>query len=138
MKITFIFLLFSISFSCVDEEEKNSGYNCDNGSCLATFNNPTYLTLQDCQSICGTSGTTTNPTQPKTGAVSITLSWSNSSYTYTTDKVIIGLGYTSTDVTNGAYFEQKTYYTPSTYTKNNLNAGTYYYKATRTWICSSP
>ena len=37
--------------SCGDGNQ--SGYNCENGLCTATFENPQYLTLTDCQSTCG-------------------------------------------------------------------------------------
>ncbi len=29
------------------------GYNCHNGTCSAAFENPQYLSLIDCQSVCG-------------------------------------------------------------------------------------
>jgi len=43
--------LFFIS-SCEEDEETQSGYNCISNTCSAVFENPQYLTLADCQSIC--------------------------------------------------------------------------------------
>jgi len=43
--------LFFIS-SCEEDEETQSGYNCISNTCSAVFENPQYLTLVDCQSVC--------------------------------------------------------------------------------------
>ena len=48
--------LFFIS-SCEEEEETQSGYNCISNTCSAVFENPQYLTLSDCQSVCGENNT---------------------------------------------------------------------------------
>lgn len=37
----------------------NKGYNCDNGNCIAAFENPQYLSLSDCQSVCSKGNNTT-------------------------------------------------------------------------------
>jgi len=53
-KLLYILLLspmFLIS-SCEEEEEAQSGYNCVSNTCSAVFENPQYLTLEDCQSAC--------------------------------------------------------------------------------------
>ena len=53
-KIFYTFLLISplvFIYSC-EEEETQSGYNCISNSCSAVFENPQYLTLSDCQSVC--------------------------------------------------------------------------------------
>ncbi len=133
MRNLLLFILLSIGFSFCGKE-RESGYNCEDGQCVAAFENPTYLTLQDCQSECGSAGTN-NPTQPKTGTVKINLSWTLTSYagTITSGSTIIGLGYSSTDVANGAYFVQQTYSTPDTFTHSNMKAGIYYYKAVRSF-----
>jgi hypothetical protein len=133
MRNLLLFLLLCTGFSCGGEENQ-PGYNCENGQCTATFQNPTYLTLQDCQSDCGTSGNT-NPIQPKTGTVKISLSWTLTSYagSITSGSSVLGLGYTSTDVANGAYFVQRTYTIPDTFTQSNLTVGIYYYKAVRSF-----
>lgn len=78
-----------------------------------------------------------------TGTVKIMASWTskfiycNPAYT-----VVIGLGYSSTDVANDAYFAQTSSQGSSlTYTKDNLTAGTYYYKAKKTYkisTCGNP
>jgi len=54
-KIFYTFLLISpllFVFSCEEEEEAQSGYNCVSNTCSAVFDNPQYLTLEDCQSAC--------------------------------------------------------------------------------------
>lgn len=74
-----------------------------------------------------------------TGKVTITASWTtnyvscNPAYT-----VIIGLGYNSTDIANEAYFASSSYiYSPASYSKDGLAAGTYYYKAKKTYNAST-
>ena len=54
-KIFYTFLLISpllFISSCEEEEEVQSGYNCVSNTCSAVFENPQYLTLEDCQSAC--------------------------------------------------------------------------------------
>lgn len=136
MKIIILCLTICILFSC--EKKENSGYICTNGQCNASFENPTYLTLKDCQAECGTSGTSpTTPTQTKVGSVSITLNWTLTTYlgNITSGTTVLGLGYTSNDVANGAFFAEKSYIDPnrSTFTQSNLKVGIYYYKATRSY-----
>ena len=43
-------LIIVILASCADDNQ--SGYNCVSGNCSAVFENPQYLTLSDCQSVC--------------------------------------------------------------------------------------
>ena len=102
MRNVIIFLVLCLTFSC-DKKENTSGYNCINGECTATFDSPTYLTLSDCKSVCGTPGT--SPTQSKVGSVSISLSWTLTTYlgNITSGSGIIGLGYSLTDVSNDAF-----------------------------------
>ncbi|MDR0619700.1 MAG: hypothetical protein LBG17_07380 [Bacteroidales bacterium] len=53
IKISLAFFFITILNSCKDEENQNdSGYNCKDGNCIATYENPQYLTLKDCQSAC--------------------------------------------------------------------------------------
>lgn len=131
MKSKMLILLLLFAISCV-EGEKESGYNCDNGQCVATFENPTYLTLQDCQSVCGSTGNNT-PEVPKTGTVKISLNWQ---YSYSSGSTLIGLGYSSTDIANNAFFVSKTYYVPDTFSQSNLAPAIYYYKAKRTFTAN--
>ena len=52
-KILYTFLLTSpllLVSSC--KEEAQSGYDCVENICTATFECPQYLTLSDCQSVC--------------------------------------------------------------------------------------
>lgn len=51
--LTAIMLLTIFFVGCETEEE--TGYNCNNGNCIAVFDNPQYLTLSDCQSACSSS-----------------------------------------------------------------------------------
>lgn len=116
----------AILFSCSSDTENFPGYKCISGKCTAVDKDPTYLTLQDCKSECGT--TTTTP--PKNGSVSISLSWT---YSYSSGIAEIGLGYSSSDISNNAFFVSRSYSTPSTFTQSNLAPGLYYYKAVRTF-----
>ncbi|MBM3911441.1 MAG: hypothetical protein FJ350_00345 [Sphingomonadales bacterium] len=122
-----ILLLLVFTFTIVNgcKEKEQSGYNCNNGNCTPVFENPQYLTLSDCHNACANKG-----------EVAITASWNtwyvNCQQAYT---VVIGLGYSSTDVANETYFAQSgsTLYSPSNYTVSNLAPGTYYYKAKKTY-----
>ena len=129
MRITILFLILCIGFSC-DEAKKESGYNCANGQCTATFDNPTYLTLQDCQTVCGSSST--NPTI-QNGFIYFTVNFDpvcNKSLT------LINLGYSSNsvDLDNNIFIEKWTLisYSPSWLSSKKLVSSTYYYKATKT------
>jgi len=126
----FIFIIIIILISCKRDTKTFPGYICNNGQCTAVDKDPKYLTLQDCKSECGTSG----PTQPSTGSVSISLNWT---YSYSSGTTVIGLGYTSTDVANNAFFVSKTYTTPSTFGYSNLTPAVYYYKATRSFTINN-
>ncbi|HUX56461.1 MAG TPA: hypothetical protein VMV77_05775 [Bacteroidales bacterium] len=139
MKKLLFLILIVFLFSCDEGEKNQSGYNCVNGQCTATFENPTYLTLQDCQTVCGISV----PTQPKPGSVSpgsvsITLSWDIKRYcniVWTLSPcwdVMVGLGYSQTDVDKEAYFNHKDLSEPGIYTVTNLAPGVYYYRAKKT------
>ncbi len=108
----------------------SGGYNCSSGNCISVTSGAQYSTLSACQSACGGG----------TGTVVITATWTttyvscNPAYT-----VVIGLGYTSTDVANEAYFAQSgsNLYSPATYTNSTLAPGTYYYKAKKTYNAST-
>lgn len=160
-----ILMLLVFTFTMVNgcKEKEQSGYNCNNGNCTAVFENPQYLTLSDCQSACGSSGagyncvsgncvsvssnaqySTLSACQSacannRPGGVAITASWTtsyvNCNPAYT---VVIGLGYSSTDVANETYFAQSgnILYSPANYTNSNLAPGTYYYKAKKTYRAS--
>jgi len=131
MRITILFLILCIGFSC-DEEKKESGYNCVNSQCTATFDNPTYLTLQDCQTECSSSSVNPAPT-PQNGYIYFTVNFDlvcNRSLT------LINLGYSSNsvDLDNNIFIEKWTLisYSPSWLSSKKLVSGTYYYKATKT------
>lgn len=47
----FYFCLFLILNGCNKNDQ--SGYNCLNGACSAALEDPQYLSLADCQSVCG-------------------------------------------------------------------------------------
>ena len=104
MRITILFLILCILFSCDEGEKKQSGYNCVNGKCTATFDNPTYLTLQDCQTECGSSSVNPTPT-PQNGYIYFTVNFDpvcNKSLT------LINLGYSSNsvDLDNNIFIEK--------------------------------
>ena len=127
MRITILFLILCIGFSC-EQAKKESGYNCVNGQCSATFDNPTYLTLQDCQTVCSTS----NPNL-QNGFIYFIVTFDivcNKSLT------LINLGYSSNsvDLNNNNFIEKWTLmsYSPSWLSSKKLASGTYYYKATKT------
>ena len=103
MRHVLLLLVLCIGFSCV-KEKKKSGYNCESGQCTATFENPTYLTLQDCQSTCGSS--TTIPPTTKPGSIYFVVAFNAVCHGYpgaTYNTVTLGYGYTSTDVANDAF-----------------------------------
>jgi len=132
MKITILFLLLCIGFSCIKEEEKKSGYNCVNFQCTATFDNPTYLTLQDCQSEC--KANSTNPTTPttKSGVAHFYVAFNqvvNSVVCYS--RYTVGVGFSSTDVSNDTFFDSASYDSSHNLYINIANPGVYYYKATK-------
>lgn len=64
-----LFIVIAIvSYGCSTTE--HSGYNCENGKCIASFDNPQYLTLVDCQGDCGDNnnqGNTGNNTSNSSG-----------------------------------------------------------------------
>jgi hypothetical protein len=129
MRITILFLILCIGFSC-DGAKKESGYNCLNGQCTATFDNPTYLTLQDCQTVCNSSSV--NPAL-QNGYIYFTVTFDivcNKSLT------VINLGYSSNavDLDNNIFIESwKLISTsPSWVSSKKLASGTYYFKATKT------
>ena len=111
------------------------GYNCVNGNCVFVSDNATYSTLFNCQNACG--GSTG-------GNVAITANWNTA---YGTGwpicdpaySVVIGLGYSTSDVLSDIFFAQSasTGTSPTTYTKYNLSPGVYYYKAKKTFLTSS-
>jgi len=132
MKNCLLLLFLVFLFSCV-EDKTNSGYNCEDGDCIASFDNPTYLTLQDCKSSCGTG------TEPviKPGAVTFTLSWDvkrtcGNNVWFPCWDVDIGVGYSQSDVDKEAYFNHKSLSDVGTFTVTNLPPGTYYYRAKKT------
>lgn len=110
-----------------------AGYNCNSGTCTSVTTGAQYSTLAACQAACAVSN----------GTVEISASWTsiysncNSAYT-----VVIGLGYTSTDVANEAYFAQSggVSLPPTTYRNSSLPPGNYYYKAKKTYNyhCGTP
>ena len=125
MRISFIFLVLLITFSC-DKKEEKSGYNCVNGQCIATFDNPTYLTIQDCQTECSTD----NPVPTEKGYIYFKVTFDlvcNKSLTW------IDLGYSSNPVNlDNNIFIQKWSIgnsSPAWQASQKLESGTYYYKA---------
>lgn len=163
-------LMFSLILLFISGCKVQSGYSCIDGDCRADTENAQYLSLSDCKSDCGTNSgvkagfvcrdgdcypaqtnaqySTLSACQQSAcakepGFVQITASWNtkynncNSAFT-----VIIGLGYTSTDVTNEAFFAKSggMISSPGTYSKNYLAPGKYYYKASKTFnksVCGS-
>lgn len=132
MRNIMLFLLLCIGFSCGGEENQ-SGYNCESGQCTATFENPTYLTLQDCESTCGSSAVV--PPIEKPGSIYFVVSFSAVCRTFaggfTLNTVNLGYGYSSTDVVNDAFIASWKFQQSDSKTVNNVKPGIYYYKATR-------
>ncbi len=54
----FYFCLLLILNGCNKKDQ--SGYNCLNGTCSAALENPQYLSLADCQSVCGNGNNVTS------------------------------------------------------------------------------
>jgi hypothetical protein len=133
MKTKILFVILCIGFSCGKDENK-SGYNCVNNECIATFDNPRYLTLQDCQTACGTSGTNIPPPSTKPGSIYFNVTFSTICQVLpigiTTNVVDLGYGYSSTDVTNDAYIQSwKIKESQKTFIASDVKPGIYYYKA---------
>ncbi|MEI6755355.1 MAG: hypothetical protein WCK78_19625 [Paludibacter sp.] len=132
--------LFPVLLAFSSCNTSKGGYSCQNGKCIADFENPQYVTLSDCQSLCSSSSTSnTNTTNTSTkGTVNISYSWnmkySTCNYAYT---VIFGFAYTSSDASNESYFDQvSSVISPTTFSKT-LTAGTYYYKIKKTYNSST-
>ncbi len=97
------------------------------------------ITFTNCKKKSTQNNTSTNSaaatTNTSTGKVVITASW-NSTYVMCTGayNTVIGLGYSSTDVANEAYFAQSNYTGSSAnFSKDLLAPGVYYYKAKKTY-----
>jgi hypothetical protein len=123
-------LLALISCKKDVNEQNISGYNCINNNCISVETNATYNTLAECQLECKT-------TTQKQGSVSITLNWDIKRYCelntwYPCWDVVVGLGYSQTEVNNEAYFNHKELPEPGIYNVVNLPVGTYYYRAKKT------
>jgi hypothetical protein len=103
-----------------------SGYNCVNGNCTYVSSNAQYKTLSECQKSC---------VDNRPGKVTFSASWTNYLcrqnpifYQYSVE---VGIGYSSTDVSNNAFFASYEPWNTSslTWTRDNLSPGVYYYKA---------
>ena len=97
------------------------------------------ITFTNCKKKSTQNNTSTNSaaatTNTSTGKVVITASW-NSTYVMCTGayNTVIGLGYSSTDVANEAYFAQSNYTGSSAnFSKDLLAPGVYYYRAKKTY-----
>jgi hypothetical protein len=131
-RLILFFILIAI-FSCVKDKTKSeSGYNCVNGQCTATFENPTFLTLQDCQSVCSI-----GVIPPSTGKGRVKISciypMSCGSVVYWFSYITIGIGSIYADVALDHFTYSRKFYTGDSYLQYldvELAVGTYYYKAT--------
>ena len=141
--ILYLILIVFISVSCKTEEDSSDGgYSCIDGSCTANFNNPDYLTLEDCMSLCGnsqsnnnTNNNSGNVTNTSPGKVTITATWIRKYVACDPGYIVtIGLGYSSSDVANQAFFATSgnDSYPPASYSKQ-LEPGTYYYSVKKTY-----
>jgi hypothetical protein len=99
------------------------------------------ITITNCKKKSTQNNTSNNSTTvptnttTTTGKVVITASW-NSTYVMCTGayNTVIGLGYSSTDVANEAYFAQSNYTGSSAnFSKDLLAPGVYYYRAKKTY-----
>lgn len=121
---------YSTLASCESNCSNNnsSGYNCVNGNCTSVSNNAQYSTLSNCQNACA------NNTP---GTVEISATWTSQYVACNPAYIVtVGLGYTSNDIANDAFFTQSTnyqYYQNMPYVKNNLTPNTYYYKVKKTY-----
>ena len=78
-----------------------------------------------------------NTPTPLPGEVSIVLSWDINRYCQLSKyfpcwDVVVGLGYSQSDVDKEAYFNSKSLSEPGTYNATNLAPGDYYYRAKKT------
>ena len=61
-----------IIFNRCEEADKNKGgYSCISGDCVADFDNPQYLTLADCQSVCGNNNGDDPNTDPNVNSLNV-------------------------------------------------------------------
>jgi hypothetical protein len=107
------------------------GYNCVNGNCSFVSDNAQYSSLYNCQNSCG---------NVAGGRVNLTASWTTQfgagwPVCDPAFSVIIGIGYSSADIANEAYFNQSasTGISPTEHTVYNLTPGIYYYRAKKTF-----
>lgn len=144
------YLILGLFISFVSCKDSKSGYNCVDGQCVANFENPQYLTLEDCQSVCNCNTNDSgyscingqcvevssdaefetlqmcenNCTDNRDGHLSLNVYWYPLSY----HSVNVGIAYSSTDAANNYFFKELHFYA------NNsayfiLSPGVYYYKA---------
>ena len=104
---------------CTDFE---SGYNCVNGNCIETSSNAEYATLSDCENNCSMSK----------GYAKINVNWSDYN-PQSLQSIKVGIGYSSVDVSNDAYFKEHSFSYPDQITLS-LDPQIYYYKANKTII----
>jgi len=129
--------LFTVLLSFSSCSTSKGGYICQDGKCIADFENPQYLTLSDCQSNCS-SGNNTNINESNNGTVNISYSWnmkySACNYAYT---VIFGYAHSSSEASNESFFDQvSSIISPTSFSKI-LPAGTYYYKIKKSYNSST-
>ena len=127
MRLAIVFFILIVTFSC-EEKENKSGYNCLNGQCIATFDDPTYLTIQDCQTECSSN----NQIPTDNGYIYFKVTFDlvcNRSLTW------IDLGYSSNpvDLDKNIFIEKWLIgnTSPAWQASKKLASGTYYYKATK-------
>lgn len=152
--------------ACNSTANSTAGYNCDNGICSGVNSNAQYSTLADCESNCSSNASygyncvsgvcetaniaisqysslslCQNSCANNTpGTLEISATWTsqyvscNPAYTVT-----VGLGYTSNDIANDAFFAQSSDYQYDQlmpYVQNNLTPNIYYYKVKKTYKMS--
>lgn len=150
--LNLVTLFLFISFvSCKDNK---SGYSCVDDQCVADFDNPQYLTLEDCQNVCNCSINGSgyscidgqcvavssdanyatlelcenNCADTRDGRVTFNVYWSPWSMHF----VDVGIAYSSTDAANNSFFKDLHFYSNNSATLS-LSPDIYYYKADFTY-----
>jgi hypothetical protein len=113
----------------------SAGYNCINGSCVYTSNNAQYPSLSTCKTYCKKATIIPGMVNIKVYCAPYPSPWNNCKAPYSAK---IGLGYSSNDVANEAFFIKTSYGSSgNTFSVNNLAPGVYYYGGKKTFNSAS-
>lgn len=149
MKKTIYLILIASILSCAKDKASffnpqsppntgttnSAGYNCVNGTCVYTSNNGQYASLSTCQTYCKKANIIPGMVKIKVNCAPYPSPWNICKAPYS---ATIGLGYSSNDVANDAFFVKTSYGSSgNTFSVNNLAPGIYYYGGKKTFNAAS-